>query len=155
MKRILLLTVAASLTLSACSKSEDEGFIPPAVGKDFALKETTITYPDDSEEVFPDGPNMELVNNNCRACHSPSTILVQPPLDHAKWEETVKKMVEVYKAPIAPADVPGILAYLDDWSAKEKARLEASGNLPDVEAAKAALLPVAAVAPAAAPAAKP
>jgi hypothetical protein len=39
-------------------------------------------------------------------------VLMQPALPAAAWQTEVNKMIKVYKAPIAAADVPAILAYL-------------------------------------------
>jgi hypothetical protein len=39
-------------------------------------------------------------------------VLNQPPLPQATWEAEVHKMINIYKAPVAPEDVPAIVAYL-------------------------------------------
>jgi hypothetical protein len=45
-------------------------------------------------------------------CHSAGMVLNQPPLTKAAWEAEVRKMINVYKAPIADASVAPIVAYL-------------------------------------------
>ena len=65
-----------------------------------------------SERAFPAGPGVELVTNNCTACHSPGMILTQPKLTRAEWTGEVNKMVRVYKAPVRQEDVAGIVDYL-------------------------------------------
>ncbi len=61
---------------------------------------------------FPDGPQAEVVNRNCLACHSAGMILTQPNLSRAVWLAEVEKMRKTYKAPIAEEDVPAIVEYL-------------------------------------------
>lgn len=76
----------------------------------------SITLPEDTG-TFPDGPGKDAMIANCGACHSPSMILTQPKLTADQWKGTIKKMREVYKAPIIAADEPAILAYLEAASA--------------------------------------
>lgn len=108
-----LLASAALLSLaSGCAKQA------PAPDK-LALTSVSVTLPDDTEE-FPAGAHADLVNANCRACHSASMILTQPPLSVDQWQAEVKKMREVYKAPVADADVPGIVSYLSAMSLRQQ-----------------------------------
>ena len=62
--------------------------------------------------MFPGGIDAEAINNNCLACHSASMVLNQPRLNRATWQRIVEKMRSRYKAPVADADVPAIVAYL-------------------------------------------
>jgi hypothetical protein len=39
-------------------------------------------------------------------------VLNQPPLAKAAWEAEMNKMIQVYKAPITPADAAAIVDYL-------------------------------------------
>lgn len=64
------------------------------------------------------GPDADLLNANCTACHSASMVLLQPRLDAAGWAGSVKKMREVYKAPIEDADA----ATMPDALARAQAR---------------------------------
>lgn len=64
------------------------------------------------ERAFPEGPGVEVANQNCTSCHSPGMVLNQPLLTSSVWEEEVKKMRATYHAPVAEADVPAIVAYL-------------------------------------------
>jgi cytochrome c5 len=67
------------------------------------------------EETFKlkDGPGKEQVEENCGACHSLEYIGMNSPfLDRAKWDATIKKMVNLLGAPIQDKDVPAILDYL-------------------------------------------
>ncbi len=70
--------------------------------------------PEETAALQP-GPNLDLVQQNCAACHSADYISTQPrPLrdPHAFWQAEVVKMKSVYGAPIEPADVPKIVDYL-------------------------------------------
>jgi sulfite dehydrogenase (cytochrome) subunit B len=65
--------------------------------------------------AFRPGPNLEVVVNNCSACHSADYIATQPRGEKFKedfWKAEVNKMIKVYGAPIADADVPKIVEYL-------------------------------------------
>jgi len=65
--------------------------------------------------VFKPGPNLDVVQNNCTACHSADYINTQPRGPKFKkdfWQAEVTKMIKVYGAPIDDADVPKIVDYL-------------------------------------------
>ncbi|MFA5899482.1 MAG: cytochrome c [Hyphomicrobium sp.] len=76
----------------------------------FELKSVTVELPD-STRMF-EGAGADAANNNCLACHSASMVLAQPPLSKAVWEKVVHKMIDTYKAPVAPEDVAAIVDYL-------------------------------------------
>jgi cytochrome c5 len=97
MRRLAFL---APLALAACAPASD-----------FAFQDASVTLPDDVT-ALPPGPNVDVVTANCTGCHSPSMILTQPRLTRAAWEGEVTKMVKVYKAPVAEADMPVIVDYL-------------------------------------------
>jgi mono/diheme cytochrome c family protein len=75
------------------------------------LKPVKIDLPD-SDKMFPDGPGADAINNNCLACHSADMVLNQPALPKQAWATEVNKMINTYKAPIAPEDVGTIVQYL-------------------------------------------
>jgi hypothetical protein len=65
--------------------------------------------------AFKPGPNLEVVQNNCTACHSADYIQTQPrgpKFKEAFWRAEVTKMIKVYGAPIEEADVGKIVDYL-------------------------------------------
>jgi sulfite dehydrogenase (cytochrome) subunit B len=65
--------------------------------------------------AFKPGPNLEVVQNNCTACHSADYVSTQPRGPKFKkdfWQAEVVKMIKVYGAPIEEADVPKIVEYL-------------------------------------------
>jgi hypothetical protein len=77
----------------------------------FELKSVKIDLPD-SDRMFPDGPGSDAINNNCLACHSAGMVLNQPSLSKQAWTAEVNKMINNYKAPVAPEDVGTIVEYL-------------------------------------------
>jgi mono/diheme cytochrome c family protein len=65
--------------------------------------------------AFKPGPNLEVVQNNCTACHSADYINTQPRGPKFKkdfWQAEVTKMIKVYGAQIDDADVGKIVEYL-------------------------------------------
>ena len=74
----------------------------------------SFTLPDETA-AFKPGANLEVVQNNCTACHSPDYIKTQPRGEKFKkdfWTAEVTKMIKVYGAPIEDADVGKIVDYL-------------------------------------------
>ncbi|MCP3460976.1 cytochrome c [Bradyrhizobium sp. CCGUVB23] len=68
----------------------------------------------DETAAFRPGPNLEVAQGNCTACHSSDYIATQPPMKDKKafWQAEVAKMIKVYGAPIDDADVGKIVDYL-------------------------------------------
>lgn len=65
--------------------------------------------------AFKPGPNLEIVQKNCTACHSADYVQTQPRGAKFKedfWRAEVTKMIKVYGAPIDEADVGKIVSYL-------------------------------------------
>ena len=96
------------LALAACGQE-------PASTVKFT--DVSVVLPQDNA-VFPPREGVEAMTRNCAACHSTSMILLQPALSSDQWKAEIKKMREIYKAPIDPADEPAILAYLEATSAE-------------------------------------
>ncbi|WP_298366789.1 cytochrome c [uncultured Bradyrhizobium sp.] len=72
------------------------------------------TLPEETA-AFKPGPNLDVVQNNCTACHSADYIKTQPQGEKFKkdfWQAEVTKMIKVYGAPIDQADVGKIVEYL-------------------------------------------
>src|ERR1700682_2336385 len=74
------------------------------------LKSVNVDLPQ-SDRLFT-GSGADALNNNCLACHSAGMVLNQPALTKAAWQAEVNKMIQIYKAPIAAADVTAIVDYL-------------------------------------------
>ena len=75
------------------------------------LKPVKVDLPD-SDRMF-ERPGADAINNNCLACHSAGMVLNQPDLSKQAWAAEVNKMINAYKAPVAPEDVGAIVDYLD------------------------------------------
>ena len=74
----------------------------------------SYTLPDETA-AFKPGPNLEVVQNNCTACHSADYVSTQPrgpKFQKDFWQAEVTKMIKVYGAPIDDADVGKIVDYL-------------------------------------------
>ena len=77
----------------------------------FSLESVNVDLPP-GDDMFPNGPGADAMNNNCLACHSADMVLNQPALPRAQWHAEVNKMHTAYKAPIDPKDADVILDYL-------------------------------------------
>lgn len=69
----------------------------------------------DETAAFKPGPNLEVVQANCTACHSADYIQTQPRGEKFKrdfWQAEVTKMIKVFGAPIDEPDVDKIVDYL-------------------------------------------
>lgn len=75
------------------------------------LRPVKIELPD-SDGMFR-GPGADAINNNCLARHSAGMALNQPDLSKQAWAAEVNKMINAYKASVAPEDVGAIVDYLD------------------------------------------
>jgi len=65
--------------------------------------------------AFKPGANVDVVKNNCLACHSADYVQTQPrgpKFSKDFWQAEVTKMIKVYGAPIDDADVGKIVDYL-------------------------------------------
>jgi mono/diheme cytochrome c family protein len=100
----LTLTSFAALMAGICDSSPSGAGARPVAYK---LPNETAT--------FKPGPNLEIVQSNCTACHSFDYVLTQPRGPKFKedfWRAEVTKMIKVYGAPIDDADVGKIVEYL-------------------------------------------
>ena len=85
-----------------------------ALGLAAVAKPITYELPAETAEYMP-GPNLDIVQGNCGACHSADYVRTQPQGPKFKkdfWQAEVTKMINVYGAPIKPDDVPKIVDYL-------------------------------------------
>lgn len=75
-----------------------------------ALTQANFSMPDD-ESLFV-GPDADLLNANCLACHGADMVLLQPKMSAEAWSHSVAKMRTVYKAPITDEDAAALPAAL-------------------------------------------
>lgn len=81
-----------------------------------AFRNVTVTLPQDFDQEYPAGAGVDALNTHCRACHSPSMVLTQPPLSREEWRKEVGKMMDVFKAPVPQDQVDIITQYLVNLS---------------------------------------
>jgi hypothetical protein len=75
----------------------------------------------EEEITLKDGAGRDLVVRNCVMCHSLDYIPMNAPvMTDARWEATVRKMIDKMGAPIGEADVKPILQYLSTSYAAAK-----------------------------------
>ena len=102
MKRASILALAAMVAAMAATA--------------YAAKAAPVSYKLPEETAaFKPGPNLDVVQNNCTACHSADYINTQPRGPKYKkefWQAEVTKMIKLYGAPIEEADVSRIVDYL-------------------------------------------
>lgn len=74
-----------------------------------------FTLPADAVPPALSGPQAEAIVNNCMGCHSLDYITTQPTGKGAQfWRDAVNKMINVYGAPIDPAEVDALTSALQD-----------------------------------------
>jgi mono/diheme cytochrome c family protein len=96
MKKILVLLAAAALCGSALAVTK------------------VIQLPPDSEQLRPSVlPGYAKAQAQCVACHSAEYMLYQPATaPRGYWENMVKRMKTVFRAPVNDEDIPVIVDYL-------------------------------------------
>ena len=102
---LVALTGLAGLMVSVCGVQVRPTSVPSPSRTSFQTRRRRSS---------PD-PNLEIVQNNCTACHSADYVQTQPRGPKFKqdfWQAEVTKMIKVYGAPINEADVGKIVDYL-------------------------------------------
>ena len=61
---------------------------------------------------LPPSPNFAIYEKNCLSCHSSRYVINLPNAPRKVWEASVKKMVDLYDAPIDEANQKLIVDYL-------------------------------------------
>lgn len=67
---------------------------------------------DNSVSQLKPGAGVNLASSNCAICHSVDYIIRQPPMNAARWDAEVRKMIATYGAPISEADAKTIAEYI-------------------------------------------
>ncbi len=85
---------------------------------------TSIDLPPDGQQLKASTlPGYARAQKNCVACHSAEYMLYQPPnASRAYWDAMVKRMKQVFKAPIDDAEMPEIVDYLVKTYGNEQPR---------------------------------
>ena len=101
------------------SASGRESPVGPSTAQARGVTLTSVSFDlPDQAASYPAGPHMDVMNAHCLTCHSPSMVTNQPRLSADQWTSEVKKMRDTYKASLNDADIPQIVAYLANVSAK-------------------------------------
>ena len=80
----------------------------------------TAALADEYDLTLKDGPGRDLVEVNCKRCHSLDYIQMNSPfLDRKGWDAEVTKMVKVMTAPVSPEDAQRIAEYLATYYGKK------------------------------------
>ena len=82
----------------------------------FALLAALLAVPAFADEQPIDlkkAPGLDVVEDNCAACHSLDYVQMNSPfLNAAGWDAEVHKMIALFGAPISDADAKAIADYL-------------------------------------------
>ncbi len=71
----------------------------------------SIELPQSPPEI-PQGPNLQVYENNGLLCHTARYVSMQPHFSKVVWQAEVKKMADAYGAPISESDQALIVEYL-------------------------------------------
>jgi mono/diheme cytochrome c family protein len=84
----------------------------------------SIEWPAETAQLKPsDLPGYAKAKAQCVACHSAEYFLYQPPsAGRAYWDNMVKRMKAVFKAPVKDEDMPAIVDYLVKTYGNEQPR---------------------------------
>jgi mono/diheme cytochrome c family protein len=106
----VLCAFAVALSLSCEQRVKGESTKPQASAHSSSSVKTidVPTY----QPQLPPGPGREAFAAACLTCHSTRYITMQPALTAEKWEASVKKMRDTYKAPVTDEQIPEIVKYL-------------------------------------------
>ena len=115
---LLALALVMQLGWSAAHAADRPSTSPSPAPAGAPLVVKSITIPHD-EPYLPPLPGRDAFVSNCVICHTPRYISGQPNFPRAVWTAEVNKMIKVYGAPIAPADVAAIVDYLVAWNGQE------------------------------------
>ena len=83
----------------------------------------SINLPPDGVQLKPSPlPGYEKARAQCVACHSAEYMQYQPPTAaRPYWENMVRRMKQVFNAPLEDADIPDIVDYLVKTYGNEQA----------------------------------
>lgn len=108
---IVLLAAIGIGSWEAASAQQSGNSAPPKTAKMAKGAVQEITLPQYPLEM-PPGPNLEAFQQHCLLCHSARYVTMQPRFSRTVWEKEVKKMVDVYGAPITAPEQQQIVEYL-------------------------------------------
>lgn len=96
-----------------------------------------ITLPPETATLKPSTlPGYQKALQNCVTCHSAQYMQTQPASSHEWWSAEVRKMKQVYGAPIPDADMDAIAEYMFATYGSGRGSDEANARKPAGTAAK-------------------
>lgn len=107
---VLLAAIVISSLVTAHAQQAGNG-APPKPAKTAKNPVHEIILPQYPLEM-PPGPNLEAFQQHCLLCHTARYVTMQPRFSRTVWEKEVKKMVDVYGAPISAPEQQQIVEYL-------------------------------------------
>lgn len=108
---IVALALLAISMMSDANAQQPVGPTQVSRAKSAANSLQEITLPQYPPQM-PPGPNLETFESHCLLCHSARYVTMQPRFSRTVWEKEVKKMADVYGAPISPEEQQQIVEYL-------------------------------------------
>jgi virginiamycin B lyase len=73
-----------------------------------------------AQDVFPDGPGMDILRTKCRNCHMPDRVTKVPGRTSEGWQTLVNTMIN-RGAPVTEDELPVLLEYLStNWPVDKK-----------------------------------
>jgi cytochrome c5 len=108
---VLSLGTALVVGLLMTGNAQQAGTAPSKAAKTVKNPVQEITLPEYPLEL-PPGPNLKVFESRCELCHSARYVTTQPRFPKTVWEKEVKKMAEVYGAPMTLEEQQQIVEYL-------------------------------------------
>ena len=79
----------------------------------FAMSTASVAVAGEEAIKLHDAPDRDLVVARCSTCHSVDYVQMNAPVfDRAGWQKSVRKMIDVFGAPISEDDAQRIVEYL-------------------------------------------
>ena len=111
-RRILLVVVSAATGVMAIALYGQQPSADASKPSTKAATQTrSIVLPQYPPEIAA-GPNVDAYRAHCLICHTARYVSMQPRFSKTVWQSEVKKMIDVYGAPIPEADQALIVEYL-------------------------------------------
>ena len=107
---VLLVALGIGLLVAASANQKGSSTSPRAANTPKGAVQE-ITLPQYALEM-PPGPNLQAFQQHCLLCHGARYVTMQPRFSRTVWEKEVKKMVDVYGAPISSPEQVQIVDYL-------------------------------------------
>lgn len=85
-----------------------------------AVEKSIKLPPDNRLAKLKPGPGVEVTQAKCGLCHSADYIVTQPRSDGKRWAAAVRKMIQVYGAPLTEQEEKMVVDYLSKAYSPER-----------------------------------